>query len=125
MFTRPKGHARVYNGTKGTLLASRAEIADSMGTRLVGLLGRRTLEPGGGVWLVPSNSIHTIGMRFPIDVVMLGGNARVVEVREAVPPFSIVWPKLHAKSILELPAETIAQTRTEAGDLLQIEIGDS
>jgi uncharacterized protein len=121
---RSKGRARVYNRTKGTLLASRAEIADSVVTRLVGLLGRRALFEGQGMWLVPSNSIHTIGVRFPIDVVMLSRNYTVVGVRESVGPFSVVWPNFHAKSILELPADTIAKTRTEPGDLLQIEIGE-
>jgi uncharacterized protein len=118
------GRARIYNCTKGTLLASHAEIADSIRTRLIGLLGRGALDPGGGLWLFPSSSIHTIGMRFPIDVVMLSRDATVVGVCESVRPFSIVWPNLHAKSILELPADTIAKSSTEAGDLLQIEIGN-
>jgi uncharacterized membrane protein (UPF0127 family) len=122
---RMHGRAHIYNRTKGTLLASHAEIADSIRTRLIGLLGRRALDPGGGLWLFPSNSIHTIGMRFPIDVVMLGRNAMVVGICESVRPFSIVWPNLHAKSILELPADTIAKSGTGAGDLLQIDIGNS
>jgi uncharacterized protein len=122
---RARHQARVYNLTKGTVLASCAEIADYARARLIGLLGRRALAPGGGVWLVPGNSIHTIGMRFSIDVVMLDRNAGVVGVRESVRPFSIIWPNLRAKSILELPVDTIAKSSTETGDLLQIEIGNS
>lgn len=125
MSARSKGRARVVNRTKGTLLASCAEIADSVTTRLVGLLGRRSLESGGGMWIIPSNSIHTVGMRFAIDIVMLSRDTAVVGVCESVRPFSIIWPNLRAKSVLELPADTIARTRTESGDLLQIEIGSS
>jgi len=121
---KSQGRARVYNRTKGTVLASCAQVADSAGARLVGLLGKRTFDAGQGMWLVPSNSIHTIGMRFPIDVVMLSRASTVVGLRESVRPFSIVWPNLRARSVLELPADTIARTRTVCGDLLEIEIGE-
>jgi len=123
--TRSKSRVRVLNRTKGTLLASSVEVADSAFSRFVGLLGRQSIESGGGIWIVPGNSIHTLGMRFPIDVVMLSQNAAVVGLRESLPPFSIVWPDLRAKSVLELPADTIARTSTEPGDLLQIEFGSS
>jgi len=116
-----KGRARVYNRSKGTLLASCAWIADSFAARLVGLLGTKGLDEGQGLWLVPSNSIHTIGMRFPIDVVMLSRSSTVVAVRESVRPNSILWPNIRARSILELPANSIASTRTECGDSLRIE----
>ena len=61
----------VYNQTKEAFLAFRVEVADSVLGRLVGLLGKRSLEPDSGVWIVPSNSIHTIGMLFTIDVVLI------------------------------------------------------
>ena len=118
------GRLSIYNRTRGTHLASHAEIADSFRTRLIGLLGRRALGPGDGLWLLPSNSIHTIGMRFPIDVVMLSHSARVLGVRHSLRPCSILWPNLRVKSILELPADTIARSRTASGDLLRMEIGN-
>ena len=103
-------------------MASDAEIAGSFFARLTGLLGRRNLGSGGGLWLLDSNSIHTIGMRFPIDVVMLNRHAIVVGTRESLAPFSVVWPSFRACSVLELPVATIARTNTECGDLLQMEI---
>ena len=90
--------------------------------RLVGLLGRSSIETGGGVWLVPSNSIHTIGMRFPIDLVLLNRSALVVGVRERVRPYSVVWPNFNARSVLELPVDTVSSTRTEIGDQMQIDV---
>lgn len=121
MASESEGRARVYNRTKGTLLASCAWIANSFVARLVGLLGTEGLDEGQGLWLVPANSIHTIGMRFPIDVVMLDRSSTVVAARESVRPNSIVWPNLRARSILELPANSITSTRTECGDSLRIE----
>jgi uncharacterized protein len=117
-----KAYLRIVNSTKGTLLASRAEIADCFRKRLVGLLGRRALDPGSALWLFPSNGIHTIGMLFAIDVVMLSRNATVVKAWPGVRPYSVVWPNFQAQSVLELPADAIAKSNTAAGDLLKIEI---
>lgn len=117
-----QSYLRIVNSTKGTVLASRAEVADCFRKRLVGLLGRRALDPGGALWLFPSKGIHTIGMRFAIDVVMLSRDATVVKVWAGVRPYSVVWPNLRTQSVLELPANAIAKSSTAAGDLLKIEI---
>jgi uncharacterized membrane protein (UPF0127 family) len=96
-------------------------VADSVLSRLVGLLGRRSLTPDGGVWIVPANSIHTIGMLFSFDLVMIDKDFRVVNVKEMVRPFRVVWPKLRAESVIELPAHTIFRSRTQVGDQLVID----
>lgn len=54
--------------------------------RLRGLLGRRSLLPGAGVILTPCRSVHTCGMRMPIDIVFVDAGLRVTRVvRELVP----------------------------------------
>ena len=111
----------VYNKTKETFLAFRVKVADSFLGRLIGLLGRRSLKPDSGVWIVPANSIHTVGMLFSFDAVMIDMDFKVVGVRELVRPFTIVWPKWHAESVIELPAHTIFKSRTEVGDELMID----
>ena len=111
----------VYNQTKGTFLAFRVGVADSILGRLIGLLGRKSLKPDGGVWIVPANSIHTVGMLFSFDVVMIDKDFRVVSVTEMVKPFRFLLPKLRAESVIELPAHTIFRSRTEVGDQLLIE----
>lgn len=111
----------VYNKTKETFLAFRVNVADSVAGRLVGLLGRRSLKPDSGVWIFPANAIHTIGMLFSFDVVMIDKNFRVVSVKEMVKPFRVILPKLRAESVIELPAHTIFRSRTEVGDELVIE----
>jgi uncharacterized membrane protein (UPF0127 family) len=111
----------VYNKSKETFLSFRVRVADSFSSRLIGLLGKRSLKPDGGVWIVPANSIHTVGMLFSFDLVMIDKDFRVVNVKEMVQPFRIVWPKLRAESVIELPAHTIFRSRTEVGDQLIIE----
>ena len=111
----------VYNETKGTFLAFRVRVADSVLGRLVGLLGKRSLKPDGGVWIVPANPIHTIGMLFSFDVVMIDKDFRVVSTTEMVKPFRLILPKRRAESVIELPAHAIFRSRTEVGDQLLIE----
>jgi len=115
------GEVFVYKKTKEKFLAFRVNIADSVAGRLIGLLGRRSLKPDGGVWIVPANAIHTIGMLFAFDVVMIDKNFRVVSVKEFVKPFRVILPKLRAESVIELPAHTIFRSRTEVGDELVID----
>lgn len=111
----------VYNKTKETFLAFRVKVADSVYGRLKGLLGKRSLQPDSGVWIVPANAVHTIGMLFTFDLVLVDKNFKVVGVRELVRPFSITKPNFKAESVLELPAHTIFRSRTQIGDELLIE----
>ncbi|HEX6773899.1 MAG TPA: DUF192 domain-containing protein [Acidobacteriaceae bacterium] len=109
----------IRNLTRNTLLASGAEVADRGATRRKGLLGRDGLAAGEGLWIVPCEAVHTFGMRFPIDLVYLSRSRRVKKVRSAVPAWR-VSACLSAKSVLELPAGTIARTQTCAGDQLEL-----
>src|SRR6201997_4203484 len=114
-------HVFVYNKTRETFLAFRVNIADSVAGRLIGLLGRRSLKPDSGVWIVPANAIHTIGMLFSFDAVMIDKDFKVVSVKELVRPFRVILPNLRAESVIELPAHTIFRSRTEIGDELIID----
>jgi uncharacterized protein len=120
MFAKPRD-VFVYNKSKETFLAFRVAVADSIFSRLIGLLGRRSLKPDAGVWIVPANAIHTVGMLFSFDVVMIDKDFRVVSVTEMVKPFRVILPKRRAESVIELPAHTIFRSRTQVGDQLLIE----
>jgi uncharacterized membrane protein (UPF0127 family) len=111
----------VYNKTKETFLAFRVDVADSILGRLVGLLGKRSLKPDSGVWIVPANAVHTVGMLFTFDLVLIDKDFKVVAVRELVRPFRVTRPIFRAESVLELPAHAIFRSRTQVGDQLVIE----
>ena len=111
----------VYNQSKHTFLATRVAVADTGLSRLIGLLGRKSLEPNTGIWILPANAIHTFGMLFRFDVVLIDKAYRVVGLRERIPPFFMTWPNLRARSVLELPAYTIASSHTAVGDQLGID----
>jgi uncharacterized membrane protein (UPF0127 family) len=107
----------VRNDTRKTLVAEFAEIADSSTTRQRGLLGRNGLANGEGLWIVPCEAVHTMGMRFPIDVLYLDRKRKVRKVRRVLMPWRFSMC-LVAHSVLELPAGTADRSQTEPGDQL-------
>lgn len=111
-------HLHVFNGTRQKQLGSRVEIAGSGVKRTKGLLGRKGLAQGEGMWIVPCEAVHTFGMQFPIDLVYIDKKHRVRKVRSNVPPWRISTC-LSAHSVLELPAGTICDSQTAAGDVLE------
>lgn len=112
----------VINLTKNTWLATKIRKADNFITRLVGLLKRSTLGPEEALWLMPSKGIHTIGMKFPIDVVFLNKNNIVLRIASGMVPYRVSGIQLRSYSVLELPNGTIKKSHTEVGDQLEISL---
>jgi len=115
----------VINLTKKTWLATKVCKADSFLTRLVGLLKRTTLGPEEALWLIPSKGIHTVGMKFPIDVVFLSKDNMVLGIISGLLPYRITGVQLRGHSVLELPKGTLKKSRTEVGDQLEISLVES
>lgn len=110
----------VFNRTRQSFLGLEVAVADTHFARLRGLLGSKKLRTDGGVWLIPSQGIHTIGMLFPIDVLYLDKEQRVIELVEHLGPFRISPVRMQCESVLELPPRTIYESQTEIGDELMI-----
>ena len=110
----------VFNQTRQTFLSLDITVADNPWSRLRGLLGRRLLRTGDGVWVVPSRGVHTVGLLFPIDVIYLNEGLIVVHQAERVPPFRIAPIKVNCYSVLELAIRTIHRSDTHVGDQLRI-----
>jgi len=113
------------NLTKKTWLATKVRKADNFITRLLGLLKRTNLGPEEALWLMPSKGIHTIGMKFPIDVVFLNKTNRVLGIVPGMPPNRVSGIRLAGYSVLELPKGTIRKSRTEVGDQFEISLAES
>jgi uncharacterized protein len=105
---------------KSVTIGSRIGLADTSLTRLFGLLGRRSLEPGAGLLIQPSSGVHTFGMMFPIDVVALDRDLRVLDVWRRLPPFRVTPVSLKSYSSLELAPGEIDRCGIEPGDRLVV-----
>src|SRR5580704_9278083 len=110
----------VYNRNREAFLGLSVAPADTLTTRLKGLLGKVRLKPDDGIWLSPSRGIHTIGMMFAIDVIYLDAANRVIHLIEHLGPFRISPIRMKCASILELQSGAIRSSNTRVGDELVI-----
>ena len=108
----------VSNPAKASLIGTRIELADTCVGRLVGLLGRKRLEPGCGLLLQPSSGVHTFGMRFAIDVVALDRSRCVLRTWSHLLPFRLTRLSLRTHACLELAAGEVAALHIVPGDRL-------
>ncbi len=115
----------VINLTKKTWLATKVRVADNFLTRLVGLLKRSHLGPEEALWLMPSKGIHTIGMKFPIDVVFLSKDFHVLGLVSGMLPNRISALHFRGFSVVELPSGTIKKSQTEIGDQFEISLAET
>ena len=114
---------------RGTVLATRLEVADSLWGRFMGLMGRASLDDDAGLWLSGANGIHMMFMRFPIDAVFLGrpiategGAQEVLSVHRGLRAWVGLVPIVRgAFGVLELPVGTIERTATAVGDRVMLE----
>lgn len=81
-----------------------------------GLLGRNSLGRGEGLWIRPTNSVHTCFMRFPIDVVFLSREMKVLKVYERLAPWRFTSIVFRAHSVLELAAGDVCLAGIRVGD---------
>src|SRR5258705_6824751 len=106
----------VYNETRQSFLSMGVKVADTHLSSLKGLLGKRKLKNDEGLWVVPSQGIHTIGVLFPIDVIYLDAERRVIHLVEHLPPFRIGPLRTTCESVLQMPTKTIYSSHTQIGD---------
>ena len=110
----------VYNQTRDCFLSLGVTPADTIFTRLKGLIGRLRMRSDEGLWVVPSSGVHTWGVMFPLDLIYLDENLRVVYVTEHFPRFKVAPLRFRAASVLELPTHTIYSSQTQLGDQMVI-----
>lgn len=110
----------VRNETRDTVVGDRVEVATTSLTRMVGLLPKRHLDAGAGLWIKPSSGVHTIGMRFTIDVIGVDKHMKVVELWPNLVPLRVTKVSFKMRSAIELPAGQIHACGIEVGDQLSM-----
>ena len=125
----PEAVSRPYafNRTRLSYLATELEVANTHWKRFRGLMTRatETFQHGRGLWIVPCHGVHTMAMRFPIDVVYLDRENVVVHLEQNLAPWRFAPVRRKAKSVLELPIATLSKTGTALGDRVEIKLGES
>ena len=103
----------------GEVVCERCVMATSLALRFRGLMGRSKLPAGEGILLRPCGSVHTLFMRFPIDVVFCDGDLRVVKVAADVPTWRMRGQR-GAKVAIELAAGEAARRGVTSGAQLRL-----
>ncbi len=91
----------------GHLLADRVRVAKSPLQRARGLLGRSPLAPGEALVLHKAPQVHTVGLRYPIDVVFCDSKWMVVHVQRSLRPLRVSRWVGAARYAIELAAGSV------------------
>jgi uncharacterized membrane protein (UPF0127 family) len=102
----------------GVVVCTDCRIAKDPWSRMRGLLGRRNLAEGEGIFLRPASSVHTYFMMFPIDVVFLDRTLKVVRVVPRLRPWRAVWRR-GATAVVELAAGRVDACGLAVGDYVE------
>jgi uncharacterized membrane protein (UPF0127 family) len=78
-------------------------VANTFPSRLLGLAALSRDRAGEGLLIPDCRSVHTFGMRFPLDLLFLDDGHRVVEIRRGVPPGEVCRCPT-AEAVLEIPS---------------------
>lgn len=105
-------------GTQRRWLDVEVEVAGTATGRGRGLLGRSSLDPGHGMWIAPCPQVHTIGMRFPIDVAFCGGDGTVLHTVRSMRPWRVSRWVRGGAGALEVAAGVLGAAGVEVGDRL-------
>ncbi|MCX7708217.1 MAG: DUF192 domain-containing protein [Clostridia bacterium] len=110
----------VFNETRNRCIASKCSLADTFVKRFIGLMGKSELPDNYGLMISPCNSIHMFFMRFPLDIIFIDKENKVVHQVENILPWKVSRIVPQARSAIELPVGTIRITETTLGDQLSI-----
>lgn len=105
---------KCINAKTGKIIADNLEMKDTFLGRLIGLLGTKSLKAGQGIVLKPCNSIHTCFMLFPIDVVFISKDFKVLKIVKKIKPWH--FSPIVLKSIYTL--------EVAAGEIKDLKEGD-
>ena len=110
---------KLINKKNDKILANNLKIADNFFKRLIGLLGRKALDKGEGLHIIPCNSIHSFFMKFNFDAIFLNKNNEVVYLIEEMPAWHVSKICFSAYSVVELQSGVIKETETSISDVLE------
>lgn len=114
--------AKLLNKVNNRELIAELEVADSFLNRMIGLLGRANLRKEQGLWIHRCNSVHTVGMKFPIDVVFVDRGLKVRAIKKGLKPNRLAGPVFGASSVFELASGCAEALEIKVGD--QLYVGD-
>ncbi len=113
----------LVNARNDETIASDVEVAATRRARRRGLLRRDSLDVASALVLTPCCAIHTVGMRFAIDVIFVDRGGRVVQIASRVAPWRVaIAPRAYAA--IEMAAGIVEVRGVKVGDELAVRVAD-
>ncbi len=104
---------------KNKLLSKDILVAESLVSRMIGLMFKEKLVDAEGLMIDPCRSIHTFFMRYNLDIVFLSRDNLVIKIIRDLKPWRITWIYFRATKTLEMPAGRLP-TDINVGDRLEV-----
>jgi uncharacterized membrane protein (UPF0127 family) len=112
---------RIFNQKNSKMIGSKINVATSIIDRTKGLMFSKNMNGQDGLLIRSCNSVHTCFMHYPIDIVFLDKNEKVVKCVKNKKPWRFTLFYLRASSTLELPVGAIEQFEINDEDQLRVE----
>lgn len=114
-------YGRIRNRRTGAILADTVGKADQFWTRLTGLMTKKFLAPGEGLWIVPCRQIHMFGMKIPLSVWFVDKEGVICHIIDEITPGKTSPRVKAAYSVLEFPSGWAQQMGVKVGDTIHWE----
>ena len=109
---------KLINKSKNKTIADNIIIADLISKRVKGLLGETSPR---SLYLKTRWGIHTFGMRFPLDVLILDKNWSVRKIKKGLKPYSLFFWNPKYFRVIEISEGSASLSDAEVGDILALE----
>ena len=118
---------KVTDQVSGKVIGNQIQVAETSLSRMRGLLGREGLDAGAGLWIKPSSGVHTVAMKFSIDVIGLDSERRVIKLWQNLVPCRVTSVHRKMRSVMELAAGSdlllIEETPLDSSDKSHDRVG--
>lgn len=109
---------KAFNLASGKEVARNLMVAETLFSRTRGLLGKATLPEGEGLLIRPCKGVHTFLMKFPIDVLFLDKQNRIIHTIKDLKPQRMTKVLFACASVIELPTGTVRASDAVVGNEL-------
>lgn len=102
----------------GEIICHKMVVANNLLSRMKGLMFSADLPDCDGFLIRPCNSIHTFFMRYPLDILFMDQDFKIIKVLYDLSPWKMTWIYFKSYQVLEMKAGTLSK-KVNSGEKLE------
>ena len=110
----------IYNSSQNNLIAADVRVARNFFSRSIGLISKKILSDNEALIIKPCCSIHTLFMKFDIDVLFVNNKNEIIALYERVKPWRILPIHWNSSYVIELAPGSISNKNIKKDDLFKM-----